>query len=89
MGYYIVEYWRGLEELRPMIYFGSQYDALDPEAFYVGSNSDIESPLDIVDPKYLDPNDKKLVKTYNFPGSKPRMRELYVGEHHGILCEII
>lgn len=82
------EYWRGIEELRPLIYMSEYYEELNPEAFYVGANSDCETATDIVDPADLNPEERTMVTTYDGPHTDPVERMLYVGEYQAILCEM-
>lgn len=85
MAYNVVEYWRGLEELRPLI--NGKYEMLDPEAFYVGRNGDIQGG-DMVEPGDLNESTKKSVLTYDSPFEPPVMRELFVGMYDAILLEV-
>jgi hypothetical protein len=87
MGAILVEYWRGLEALRPLIYESDNYKTLDPEAFYLGDNSIIRSTSDTICPIELYPSDKKCVKTYDGPNLDPLTRDLFVGKHQGILYD--
>lgn len=87
MGVNILEYWRGVEENRPLIGRGNQYGPLDPEAFYLGVNCDVDG--DQVGPEDLDERKKQTVMTYDSPWAEPVPRDLYVGEYCGILMEVL
>jgi len=87
MAYNIVEYWRGIEENRTLIGMGAWYETLDPDAFYVGANCDVDG--DQVGPEDLVESDKQRVLTYDSPFEGPVERELYVGQYCGILMEVL
>lgn len=87
MGVNILEYWRGLEKNRHIIGMGPFYKTLDPEAFYIGANCDVDG--DQVEPEDLNEGEKRRVLTYDSPWDAPVERELYIGECCGILIEYI